>query len=385
MQKQLSIIITFLFIGIVFPAFGQIDNFFENEKKEVDSNKVSFIFLGDIMQHDLQIESAYNYKTNNYDFSSQFKYVKPIFDTTDVVIGNLEVTLAGKPYKGYPRFSSPDELAYDIKHAGINYLLTANNHVYDRGKTGFEKTMKLLDSIELKRTGTFLNEIDKQKNHPLIIEKNDLKIALFNYTYALNGNIVEQPNIVNSLDSEKIKHDLIEASAKDYDAVIVALHWGIEYQHQPNNEQIKLAEMCFENGADIIIGSHPHVVQRMEQKQFTAKNTETKETLIAYSLGNFVSNYGTKRYCDGGTMIIFSLSKSKDGKLNITESNYIPVWVYRKPKENNLFDYYVLPINDFENDSLLNDSDKNQMNIFINDTRKLFNTENINVPEFIKN
>jgi len=359
---------------------------FDNEGDTINVSKdsISLLFLGDIMQHDLQIQSAYVPETGTYDFSSQFKYVKPIFDSTDVVIGNLEVTLAGKPYKGYPRFSSPDDLAYEIKKSGIDYLVTANNHVYDRGKKGFERTMQMLDSIGFKRTGTFIDQADKKKNHPMIIEKNNFKIALFNYTYGLNGNIAEKPSIINTINKDEIKKDLTNASNSDYDVIIVFFHWGIEYKHQPNNEQISLANLCFENGANIVIGSHPHVIQKMEHKTYKTKSGTEKDVLVAYSLGNFVSNYGTWRYCDGGTMVRFSLIKKDSSKISIIDPKYHLIWVYREPKGNKLMKYYVLPVTDFENSNDLKESDKKQMNIFINDSRKLYDAENIGVSEYNK-
>ncbi|MCF6364903.1 MAG: CapA family protein [Bacteroidales bacterium] len=381
--NYISFILIFPLLFLSCNSSGQNEEFDNNEDTIIQQSKdkISLLFLGDIMQHDLQIQSSYVPETGNYDFSSQFKYVKPIFDSTDVVIGNLEVTLAGKPYKGYPHFSSPDDLAFEIKKSGIDYLVTANNHVYDRGKKGFERTMHMLDSVGFKRTGCFIDEGDKNKNHPMIIEKNNFKIALFNYTYGLNGNIAEKPSIINTLNKDEIKKDLTDASNSDYDAIIVFFHWGIEYKHQPNNEQVNLADLCFENGANIVIGSHPHVIQRMEHKTYKTNSGKEKDVLVAYSLGNFVSNYGTWRYCDGGTMIKFSLSKTEEGKLSIIEPEYHLIWVYREPKNNKLMNYYVLPIADFENSKDLKESDKKQMNIFINDSRKLYNAENIGVTE----
>ncbi len=385
MQKlhfiSIVILISFLFVSCNTSAQNEeFDNNADSIAK-TETKEISLLFLGDIMQHDLQIQSAYVPETGKYDFSSQFKHVKPIFDSTDIVVGNLEVTLAGAPYKGYPRFSSPDDLARDIKKAGIDYLVTANNHMYDRGKKGFERTMNMLDSIGLKRTGCFIDEDDKKKNHPMIIEKNDFKIAIFNYTYGLNGNILEKPSIINSINKEEIRKDLINASISDYDAIIVSFHWGIEYKHHPNSEQIALADLCFENGADIVIGSHPHVIQRMEHKKYNTKSGIEKDVLVAYSLGNFVSNYGTWRYCDGGTMVKFTLSKTEEGKLSIIEPEYHLIWVYREPKGSKLMNYFVLPIADHENSKELKESDKNQMKTFIEDSRKLYNAENIGVPE----
>jgi len=358
------------------------------EKQNTKSEKeLSFVFFGDLMQHDLQIQSAYRPKTDKYDFSSVFKYVKPIFDTTDVVIGNLEVTFGGKPYKGYPKFSSPKDLAYEIKKAGIDYLVEANNHIYDKGKKGFEKTLKHLEKVGFKHTGAFLNEEDKKKRHPMIIEKNGFKVAVYNYTYGLNDGIKEaKPNIVNFIDKELIKKDLQNSKSKNYDAVIVFFHWGIEYKHQPNNDQTTLAKLCFENGANIVIGSHPHVINRVEKYEYESKNVKKKDVFIAYSLGNFVSNYGTWRYCDGGLMVNFKIKKSKSGEIKITNQQYIPVWVYRPIRKGKLRDYYVLPVAKFENNKkFMSKADRKQMKTFINDTRTLLNKENKNVPEWKAN
>lgn len=350
----------------------------------VDTSRVSLLFLGDIMQHDLQIQSAYDKTLNVYDFSTQFEYVKPIFDSTDIVIGNLEVTFGGPPYKGYPKFSSPNALAYNIKKAGINYLVTANNHIYDKGKAGFEKTLNLLDSVGFSRTGAYLNQEDKKKNHPMIINKNNFKIAVFNYTYALNDGIKhEKPSIVSLLNPDSVKSDLQKASKKNYDAVVVYFHWGEEYKRQPNQEQINLTKICFENGANIVIGAHPHVINRMEQYKYTTKNGQNKDVLVAYSLGNFVSNYGTWRYCDGGAMIKFTLTKtSKNTEVKINNSEHILIWVYRPVREGKYRNYYVIPVTQFEDGKNLEAAHFKQMKTFINDSRTLLKNQNVNVPEW---
>jgi poly-gamma-glutamate capsule biosynthesis protein CapA/YwtB (metallophosphatase superfamily) len=380
--KTIQFIILYSIFTFVFPSSlnGQDSDRIIDDKKK----GISLIFIGDIMEHDLQIQSAYIPERKTYDFSSQFKYLKPFFDTTDIVVGNLEVTLGGIPYKGYPRFSSPDELANAIKEAGIRYLGTANNHMYDRGKEGFERTLRVLDSIDLKRTGTFIDEKDKRKNHPMIIKKNGFNIALFNYTYGLNGNIAIKPNLINIIQKDSVVKDLKNAKSSDFDAIIVFFHWGTEYERQPNSEQIKLADLCFENGADIVIGSHPHVVQRMEHRTFKSSTGDEKDILTAYSLGNFVSNYGNRRYSDGGVIIRFKLFSNEKEELSIGDVYYLPIWVYRESKENQLFNYYVLPVFEYETGKLPNAFDNNQMELFIKDTRSLFDQENIDVPLYRK-
>ncbi|NJN41411.1 MAG: CapA family protein [Flammeovirgaceae bacterium] len=115
------------------------------------------------MQHDIQIKRAYDSTLSRYDYSSAFQYIKPAIQSADIAIGNLELTLAGPPYKGYPRFCAPDELAVSLKEAGIDVLVTANNHSADRGKDGIIRTAKVLDSLNIQRTGTFIDDSDRKK------------------------------------------------------------------------------------------------------------------------------------------------------------------------------------------------------------------------------
>jgi poly-gamma-glutamate synthesis protein (capsule biosynthesis protein) len=352
--------------------------------KQADK-EITLLFLGDIMQHDLQIQSAYNTKTGKYDFSSQFEHIQAIIKNVDAVVGNFEVTLSGKPYKGYPRFSSPDALAYDIKKAGIDYLVTANNHVYDYGIKGFYRTLNVLDSAGFVRTGVFSNAADKEKNQPMLIEKNGMRVALLNYTYNVNGGKYSPNIIINKIDSSLIKNDLTRVKNGNFDAIIVFFHWGKEYERHSNQQQRDLEKFCFENGADVIIGSHPHVIQEMKKYRFKSKSGIEKDVFIAYSLGNYVSNYGTWRYCDGGALAQIKLVKHPDGKLSIEDAGYYLIWVYRPKRSTNskLRDYYVLPAAQYENDTSLGISHLKQMRLFINDSRSLLKKNNVNVPEYL--
>ena len=356
-------------------------------KRGTIKKELSLLFLGDIMQHDLQIQSAYNSALKKYDFSSQFKYIQPIIKSVDAVIGNFEVTLNGKPYKGYPRFSSPDQLAFDIKKAGIDYLVTANNHIYDYGLKGFYRTLNVLDSAGIIHTGTFRNEADKLSRQPMIIEKKALRIALLNYTFGVNGNTYSPKILINEIDTSTIKKDLLETSKTAYDAIIVFFHWGKEYQREANPKQKEIADLCFEYGANIVIGSHPHVIQEMEKYNYIDKAGKEKDVLVAYSLGNYVSNYGTWRYADGGAMIRMKLVKEPNGELKIEDAGHYLIWVYRpkKTKNGKFRNYYVLPVSQFEKDTSLSVADLKQLKRFIYDSRTLLKKNNQNVLEYILN
>jgi poly-gamma-glutamate synthesis protein (capsule biosynthesis protein) len=337
------------------------------------------------MSHDLQIKSAYNKSTGKYDFSTEFEHIQPIIKDVDAVIGNLEVTLAGPPYAGYPMFSSPDQMAIDIKNAGIKYLVTANNHINDRGLKGFKRTLDVLDSIGFKHTGTFRNVEDKTKRHPMIIDEKGWKIALFNYTYGINGGAYDPKMLINEVDSAQIINDLTEAKKQNFDAIIVFFHWGEEYKRNSNSLQQKYAKLCFENGANAVIGSHPHVVQEMEKYTFKTSSGIEKDALVAYSLGNYVANYGSWRYTNGGAMMRFSFSKLPNGQIKIDDQGYYLIWVYRKEKTDTLKTYYVLPVSQFDNDKMLTGEHLKLFNQFKTDMRTHLKQYNKNVNEYLFN
>lgn len=344
-----------------------------------NSNTLSLLFMGDIMGHDTQINSA-RQADGTYNYTEVFEYLKPVISDVDVAIANLEVTLAGPPFKGYPQFSSPDELAIAAQKAGIDIFATANNHSVDRGKQGILRTLDVLDSLKFTHTGTFRNIAEKDSTSPIFIEQNGIKIALINYTYGTNGIPVPSPTIVNLNNQTALATDIKKAKAKNPDKVILFIHWGSEYQHEPNSKQTQLAEFCFKQGADIIIGSHPHVVQKSEWNIDTATNTER---FITYSLGNFVSNQ-RKRYTDGGKMVQIVLEKNNNGDVYIKESGHYLTWVYT-PFINGKKHFHILPCAEFElkPEFFVDSTHFNKMKLFISDSRNLLNTKNKQVREYL--
>ncbi len=343
-----------------------------------DTTRLSLLFLGDIMQHDSQITDAFDRASGSYDYHPCFKFVKPYTQAVDLAIGNLEVTLAGKPYKGYPQFSAPDELLTAIKDMGLDVLVTANNHCVDRGREGLERTIDMLDSMNILHTGTFKTQTEKNKAHPLIIEKSGFRIALLNYTYGTNGLPVTKPNIVNLIDTVAIRKDIIKARSLKTDAIIVFTHWGAEYESLPSKSQKDITELCFKYGARLVIGSHPHVIQPMEWRK-------KENQLVAYSLGNFVSGQ-RKQYTDGGAMIRLELEKVTfdDGTTltGIDTAGYILEWVYRTNDVQK--DYYVLPVPTVEaNPSMFiqDPTSRNSFKTFVFDSRNLFGKYNLHIQE----
>ena len=246
--------------------------------------RITLLFVGDLMQHQAQIDAAH-VSEGKYDYSSCFSLIKEQISQADLAIGNLEVTLGGRPYRGYPMFSAPDEYLQAIKDAGFDILLTANNHCLDRGKKGMERTIQLLDSSGIRYAGTYKNLSERRQRYPLFINRNGFRIALLNYTYGTNGIKATSPNIVNYIDKNTILQDIQSAKARQPDAIIACMHWGEEYQSLPNREQRELANWLLQQGVTHIIGSHPHVIQPME-----LRTNGTEQHIIVYSLGNFISN-----------------------------------------------------------------------------------------------
>ena len=290
------------------------------------------------MGHDTQIRGAQTTQ-NTYDYNPVFAYLHEEIRKADIAIANLEVTLAGPPHKGYPQFSSPDALAEACKGAGIDIFVTANNHCVDRGKQGLDRTCKVLDSLEIPRTGTFFNKEDYEKNNPFVFEVNNIKIALLNYTYGTNGLPVTPPNIVNHIDTLSMAKDIQKAKENHPDQIIAFVHWGREYQTTPNEKEQKVAQFLWRNGVKIIIGSHPHVLQPFHYDQ-------EKGEVVVYSMGNFVSNQ-RDALTDGGAMTQVILTK-KGNSCKVIDASYQLTWVHT-PVLNGKKVFYILPAAKYEN------------------------------------
>lgn len=358
-------------LGLILFFLSSIVNAFAQ-----DTTRVKLLFVGDVMQHDSQITAAIDAVSKKYDYAACFEFAAPIVQSADLAFANLEVTLAGPPFKGYPQFSAPDELAVDLKKMGFDILVTANNHCVDRRKQGLERTIDVLDSLEMQHTGTFKDSADRAQTYPLIISSNGIGFSLLNYTYGTNGIPVTSPNIVNLIDTVQIKRDLDKAKSQQTDAIIIFMHWGEEYKSESNKFQKELADLCFKNGASLVIGSHPHVLQPMEWRK-------ESNQLVAYSLGNFVSGQQS-RYRDGGALLwveMEKISSDSSSSTRIMDASYELEWVYRNndtPKK-----YFILPLKEFETDTIKiqGKTARSNLKIFAEDSRKLLKQGNLNVNE----
>ena len=341
----------------------------------INSQEVSFLFMGDIMGHGPQIKSAWQENKKQYEYSEVFNPLEDIISSVDFAIGNLEVTLAGKPFKGYPQFSSPDELAVACKNSGMDVLVTANNHSCDRKNKGIVRTLDVLDSLKILHTGTFKDVNKREKNNLLVLSKEGIKVGLLNYTYGTNGLPFSDPVYVNLVDSVLIKKDVINAKNKDLDKLIVFVHWGYEYKDFPNSYQKKYNRFFQGLGVDVVIGSHPHVIQPMV---YSKENNH--EFLTVFSLGNFVSNQRAERK-DGGAMFRLSFQKT-DNNIQISRKEYVPVWVH-KYMEKEKYHFQILPCARpiYNEKYFSNKEDFQKMKTFLDNTRAHLNTNNLAIKE----
>ena len=332
--------------------------------------RITLLFAGDLMQHITQINAA-RIDGDKYDYTDCFALVRPLIEEADIAIGNFEVTLGGKPYRGYPCFSAPDDYVLAIRDAGFDVLLTANNHCLDSGRKGLERTIRMLDSLRIPHCGTYATPAARQKEYPLLIEKKGFRLALLNYTYGTNGLVVKAPNVVNYIDTAVIARDIVAAQAMQPDAIICCIHWGLEYQTLQNREQEQLADWLLAHGVTHIIGSHPHVVQPIEVRG----TNDSDRHLVVYSLGNYLSNM-MKKNCDGGLMVTLELEK--DSTTRMKDANYQLVWVSR-PVVSHKKVHRLIPTS--YPDSLLNAEERRLRHIFYESTRENLGKHNKGISE----
>ncbi len=300
------------------------------------SRRLTIVFGGDVMQHTPQAIAALRDTING--FGQSFIYLKSLFDTTDLVVLNLETTISpDQSYSGYPRFSTPKALASALKQAGADVLTIANNHICDKGATGISTTAATLDSLGIRYTGAFPDTASYRRNNPLYVEKNGFIIAFLNYTYGTNGLPVPDGMKVNFIDKQKIADDLKRIDRKHVDFVVVLFHWGVEYARNHNEEQRELAQWCHERGVEFVIGGHPHVLQPMETVMDSSGRVSG---LTVYSLGNLVSNQ-RRRYCDGGALLRVEITQKDSLPMDI-KAGYILAWV-DTPIVDGRKEYHILP------------------------------------------
>jgi len=349
---------------------------------------VTVISTGDIMVHSTQLDGAY-VSDGVYDFSAFFKEASTYFKKADLAIANLEVTFGGKEhgaFTGYPVFNTPDSLADVIKESGLNLLLTSNNHSYDTGLAGLIRTAKVLKEKGIEFIGT--KEIETDPSY-IVKKVNNINIGITDYTYEttgansggqkyLNGILLKEEanNLVNSFsyyDLDKFYDEAqktIEAMKNEgAEFIVFYLHWGNEYQLNANTYQKAIAQELSNMGVDMIIGSHPHVVQPIEL--ITSEDGQNS-TVCLYSTGNAISNQRqelmnpecTTGHTEDGMLFYYTFDKYSDGTVKLSSVDIVPAWVDKKGSGTGA-EYILYPLeneNSYSNFSLTANTAKNSYN-----------------------
>ncbi|MBK7053595.1 MAG: CapA family protein [Leptospiraceae bacterium] len=345
-MPKIKLTFYYLFPFLLF-FFSNCSTHFIRDLTTPEEKTVQVSAVGDIMVHSTQLTSAFDPKCKCHNFHPVFKNIKEYLVSADIAFGNLETTLPGdsKLFAGYPQFGAPDELAHALKDAGFDILTTSNNHSVDTGRKGIDHTIDTLDSLGISHLGTYKSIEEFEKNRILLYTKNGINFAFLSYSYSTNGIAIPKDKVVNIIDKDRIREDIQLARSKKPDVLIVAYHFGTEYARFPDKFQKEMVDFAFQEGADIILGGHPHVLQPYELDWIQDKYGERKQRLVIYSLGNFVSGQ-IKRYTNGGMIFNFKLTKKmQSGKtqISIQDVGYVPVFVYVSNDKSG-YQYNVLPV-----------------------------------------
>lgn len=330
-------------------------------------HEADIVFAGDAMQHIAQIEAAKR-SDGSYDYSGYFDSVAPYVAAADYAVVNLETPLGGKPYSGYPCFCAPDSYAEELKKAGFDLFLTANNHTLDRRHKGLIRTVSVLDSLGVDHVGTYPDAESRNKALPVIKDINGFKVGFLNYTYGTNGIPVTGDVVVDYIDKETIRRDIEATRAAGAELIAVCMHWGVEYVMLPVKSQCELADFLTDLGVDMIIGGHPHVIQPMEIRR---SEKFDKNIFLCYSLGNYISNM-KRRDTRGGAMARVILQRDSLGRARVKDAKYSLVFT-EPPSASNKNFRLVLP-------EKCNSVWKQQCAAFEKSAMQIFDKHNISVP-----
>lgn len=308
------------------------------ESEEVESSpKITLIMVGDMLMHD-RVEASALQEDGSYSYDAVFAQVLPVIQAADIAVVNQEVVIGGTELgiSGYPAFNAPFELGHDLVEAGFDVVCHATNHALDKGKTGLTNCMDFWKNEYPDITVLGIHESQKQQDELYIYEQDGIKIAMLNFTYGTNGIALPQdmPFAVDLLEEERVI-SMLEQAQSQADFTIVYPHWGNEYELGISNQQKKWTELFFTYGVDLVIGTHPHVIEPIEL--ITDEQTG-QNMLVYYSIGNFVnwtsdSGTGIANRMVGG-MAQVTIGRNDTGEAVILEYGVEPVISHLTEGEN---------------------------------------------------
>lgn len=302
--------------------------------RAVPADTVTICIIGDVMLHSAQIENCFSRyaatdhkadpaESGHYDFSPCFSEIRTLLEDADICAANMEFTLAGPPYSGYPAFCAPDSYAGYAADCGVDIFLTANNHILDKGASGVLRTLEVYRGMKergILDTGCFADSVSMQERYPLIVEKKGLRIAFVNFTYGTNVTADSGFPAVCMIDREKIA-SAMEKARNEADVIIALPHWGTEYALKHSAGQEEMAEFLVRRGADAVIGSHPHVVQDTG----IIKALDGDYVPVIYSTGNIISNMSADN-TQIGLVVTVPVVRYMDGEARLCEPEFTFTW-----------------------------------------------------------
>lgn len=311
----------------------------------------TLVVCGDAMAHGDLSRDSLNKETGEYDYSHLFAAAAPYAAAADYAVCNLEAPLAGGEPSGYPRFSAADAMAQNLKDAGFDLCLTANNHCLDKGYQGLTRTLDVLDGVGLAHVGTSRSQ-EEQDSGVVLADVGGISVAFLGFTYGTNAlplpkdapwaaNIYNKDYLTTLADPDYdyLLAQLDHAKALKPDLVAVLIHWGTEYKLKENHYQEEVADFLFEHGADLVLGGHPHVLQPMSFRTLP----DGRQGFLSYSLGNFFSSQ-TKPNTDVTALLQLELTKDNNtGVTQVTGCSYVPMLMHRTEKRSGfaLLDAYA--------------------------------------------
>lgn len=304
--------------------------------------KATLAAVGDIMFYDTQLEDA-KQEDLSYDFSTCFQAISAYTMSADLTVGNLEMNMTGSaPYAGKPNWNAPDTLATTLDALGFDVMLTANTYSITNGLNGLANTAKFLNSVGIDNVGTHITDPDEEVGAGAIMRETPggIKIAFIGFTKGVDGRTLPANNeycvdllysdytdTYSKIDSSTILDRIDDAKALKPDVIVALCHWGSEFELGISESQEDITELMLENGVDVILGSHSHVVGPMGYMDVTTTDGEKKTCFVAYSLGNFVSDMD-KQYSMESLILNLEFTKSgATGKTTITNADYTPLYI----------------------------------------------------------
>jgi poly-gamma-glutamate capsule biosynthesis protein CapA/YwtB (metallophosphatase superfamily) len=312
--------------------------------------------VGDIMVYDNQIADALQ-DDGSYSFDDCFKAVSALTAGANCTVGNLELNFCGAPYSGYPNFKAPEVLAGTLKNIGFDLMQTANTYSIQNGMTGLQSTLQALDAAGLAHVGSYASEADKTASGGVVIQDvGGIKVAFIAFTkglnnislpggseYAVNLLYTDYATDYSKIDESAILNQVDAAKALEPDVIVAMLHWGAEYETSISDTQTQIKDLLFKNGVDVILGSHSHLVGKMEEQAVTTVDGEEKTCFVAYSLGNFFSGKEQAHTAESCVLTLEFTKNGDTGDTTISKISYVPVYLTDSGVDANP-EFEVLPI-----------------------------------------